>query len=55
MFAIVTALVLSAAATPTELVDRMQKTFEAAQDFSADFLHTHYAAARKGKGRAEKG
>jgi outer membrane lipoprotein carrier protein len=54
MVSIVAALAL-AAATPQELVDRMQKQFDAAQDFSAEFVHTHYAAARKGKGRSESG
>jgi outer membrane lipoprotein carrier protein len=51
---LISALAL-AAATPEELVERMQKSFDAAQDFSAEFAHTHYAAARKGKGRTESG
>ncbi len=42
-------------ATPNELVEQMQKNFDAAADFSADFTHTHYAATRKGKGRSEAG
>ncbi|MCC6810309.1 MAG: outer membrane lipoprotein chaperone LolA [Deltaproteobacteria bacterium] len=48
-------LALAAGSTPTEMVEHMQKSFDAAQDFSAEFVHTHYAAARKGKGRAESG
>lgn len=44
-----------AAGTPQELVENMQKSFDTATDFSADFQHTHFAAARKGKGRSESG
>jgi outer membrane lipoprotein carrier protein len=49
------ALFLIAAATPEELSDKMQKQLQAASDFSADFTHTHFAAARKGKARSESG
>ncbi len=57
MLALISAVAFAAtpASTPEQLVERMQKTFEAAQDFSAEFRHTHFAAARKGKGRSESG
>jgi outer membrane lipoprotein carrier protein len=43
------------AATPEVLGDKLQNALNAASDFSADFKHTHFAAARRGKGRSESG
>jgi outer membrane lipoprotein carrier protein len=52
---IFTFALLCAAATPDEIGDKLQKALSAAADFSADFKHTHFAAARRGKGRSESG
>ncbi len=43
------------AATPEELSTKLQNALQGAADFSADFKHTHFAAARRGKGRSESG
>ena len=48
-------LLIFAAATPDELGNKLQTALGAAADFSADFKHTHFAAARRGKGRTESG
>lgn len=55
---VVAALPASAAEapeTPAAIAARVQKAFDAAADFSAEFRHTHMAAAHKGKAHSEKG